>query len=155
MQMNAVSACRQESRYRTTAAAAVIRHENNGGYQIWARRLADDPEPNSSRAALTAIIIALEQSLEFYEELGTKPFVNVVIKTDSEYALMCMTGGLRRWLSNGWVDAGGVKVKNRDLLGRALDVQMKIEENGTVQYMPLPFRDELAERAVYAALDYD
>lgn len=78
--------------------------------------------------------MALEQAVEQYESCDTSPFMQVTIKTDSKYALGCMTDWRYKWVENGWLNSKGQEVANRDLIERALDLEAEIEQNGDVRY---------------------
>ncbi|SJX62336.1 related to Ribonuclease H [Sporisorium reilianum f. sp. reilianum] len=69
----------------------------------------------NNRAELMALIRAVQQA--------PKDGRQVVIFSDSEYAINCVGKWLGKWRSNGWKTAKGKPVANRDLvrLDRALD----------------------------------
>jgi ribonuclease HI len=46
---------------------------------------------------------------------------NVLIISDSHYAIKCVTEWFRRWEANDWKTAGGKSVDNRDLVEPCLD----------------------------------
>jgi ribonuclease HI len=46
---------------------------------------------------------------------------NVLIRSDSHYAIQCVTVWFQRWEANGWKTAGGKSVDNRDLVEPILE----------------------------------
>lgn len=70
----------------------------------------------NQRAELTAILRALDIAPRHRE---------VTIYTDSKYAIDCVTNWYRNWRKNGWVNAKGKPVENKDLV---VDIRDKIEE---------------------------
>ncbi|EJD46566.1 ribonuclease H-like protein [Auricularia subglabra TFB-10046 SS5] len=85
------------------------------GIGVWSaedegRRLSErcPGEQTNNRAELIAIIRALEST-----PFGGK---QLLVKTDSEYALNCVYQWMRKWSDNGWKTAAGQPVKNQQLL---------------------------------------
>ncbi|KAH0828478.1 hypothetical protein AYO21_00388 [Fonsecaea monophora] len=79
----------------------------------------------NQRAELTAILRALDIAPRHRE---------VTIYTDSKYSIDCVTNWYRNWKKNGWVNAKGKPVENKDLV---MDIREKIEEReqlGKVTY---------------------
>jgi len=62
------------------------------------------------RADLYAIISALNQTLLNYD---LKEFDGLIVHTDSQYAINCITKWITKWLKNNWNDNS---IKNRDLI---------------------------------------
>lgn len=62
-------------------------------------------------AELTAILRGLEKVLE--NGLQEK---HVIVKTDSQYSINCVTKWAKKWEANGWVTASGSPVKNVELI---------------------------------------
>ncbi|EJD32906.1 ribonuclease H-like protein, partial [Auricularia subglabra TFB-10046 SS5] len=85
------------------------------GIGVWSaddqgRRLSErcGGEQTNNRAELIAIIRALEST-----PLGGK---QLLVKTDSEYAINCVYRWIRKWRVNGWKTAAGQPVKNQQLI---------------------------------------
>ncbi|KAI1356048.1 ribonuclease H-like domain-containing protein [Xylaria sp. FL0043] len=89
-------------------------------------------------AAIAAIIIALQWALEKYEELDSCPRLVLRIHSDSRYAIGCMDNWIYKWARNGWRNAAGYEVANRDLIERASDLDDKVKELGSVDYIWIP-----------------
>lgn len=70
----------------------------------------------NQRAELTAVLRALDIAPRHRE---------VTIYTDSKYSIDCVTNWYKNWEKNGWVNAKGKPVENRDLVQ---DIREKIEE---------------------------
>ncbi|KAI4089323.1 MAG: hypothetical protein LQ344_005455 [Seirophora lacunosa] len=138
MRMSVDGACRRNGCSDAVAAAAVVLHRKWGRSQIWTRRLPDYPSPTNQAAELTAIIMALERALDFYQNCNMSPYMRVTVMTDSKYAHGCMTNWLAKWMNNGWLNCTGNEVANRDLIEQAVDLQDEIERNGNVDYVWLP-----------------
>lgn len=138
MKMSVDGACRNNGYYNATAAAACVIHNKWGRWKAWSRRLPSYPQPTNQAAEITAIIIALEKAIEKYGNLSFGPFMKVTITTDSKYAYGCMTEWRFKWQSNGWINAAGRDVANRDLLERAMELEAEVEEHGDVRYRWVP-----------------
>lgn len=67
-------------------------------------------------AEFKAFIVAMKKCIE----LGLK---SVTIVTDSEYCMKCVTQWHKNWCKNGWKTAKGEKVKNKDLIVKAVKLQ--------------------------------
>ncbi|KAI9789001.1 MAG: hypothetical protein M1833_002788 [Piccolia ochrophora] len=74
----------------------------------------------NQRAELTAILRALDIAPRHRE---------VIIVTDSSYAIKCVTEWCVNWRKNGWRSAAGKAVENRDLIE---DILRKMEERDTL-----------------------
>ncbi|KAL8889393.1 MAG: hypothetical protein Q9215_003329 [Flavoplaca cf. flavocitrina] len=122
MKMSVDGACRNNGYSNATAAAACVIHNKWGGWRAWSRRLPSYPQPTNQAAEITAIIIAFEKATEKYEDLSFSPFMKVTITTDSKYAYGCMTEWRLKWERNGWINAAGRDVANRDSLERAIEL---------------------------------
>nr|POE86493.1 ribonuclease hi [Quercus suber] len=138
-------ACRGNGRPGSQAAAAAVLLTRSGTHKAWTRTLPDDPTPTNQRAELTAIILALELALERYRDLDSNPYIDVVIKSDSKYAVNCMNMWINKWRNNGWTNAAGNDVANTDLLRDALDLDIALQSEGSLSYKWIPReRNELA-----------
>ncbi|KAL8896757.1 MAG: hypothetical protein Q9207_007551 [Kuettlingeria erythrocarpa] len=138
MRISVDGGCRGNGYNHAIAAAAIVVHMKLGRSKVWTQRLPDYPTPTNQAAELTAIILALEQAVEQYESCYASPFMRVTITTDSKYAHGCMTEWRYKWVDNGWLNAKGQDVANRNLIERALDLEAEIEQNGDVQYAWVP-----------------
>ncbi len=90
------------------------------GYAVWfpenrdlssaARVPADQPQTNQ-RAEMTAIrhaVVTLEETGHTDED--------IVIYTDSDYCINCLTKWIPGWISRGWKTSNGTDVLHRDLI---------------------------------------
>lgn len=117
--------------------------------QSWMR-----PVPTNQRAELYAIILALEHAIEERDNLNSNPYMNVTIHTDSKYAHGCMTEWYRKWQNNGFINALGNEVTNRDLIERALELESDILDHGNVTWEWIPRSDNtVADEAVNDEMD--
>ncbi|OAQ57389.1 ribonuclease H1 [Pochonia chlamydosporia 170] len=130
--------CRGNGQPGAIGAAAAAFKKRNGTYDAWTTSLPRYPPPTNQRAEVTAIIVALEQALEKFEELDTNPYLNVKIYSDSRYAINCMTNWIYKWAKNGWINVAGNEVANRDLLEEASDLDDRLRELGYVDYIWIP-----------------
>lgn len=69
------------------------------------------PRQTNQRAELTAIIRALET---------VEDRLNIVINSDSQYAINCLTSWHQAWARNGWRNTKKQAVENKDLVQHAL-----------------------------------
>ncbi|EWC43405.1 hypothetical protein DRE_07652 [Drechslerella stenobrocha 248] len=79
----------------------------------------NDPKATNNRAELSAILRAIEIAPKHRE---------VLIFTDSKYAIQCVTEWFQKWRANGWHTAAGRSVENQDLIE---DILQRIEERVT------------------------
>lgn len=127
------------------AAACCLEIDYGKRYRSKTCRLDDDyTAPTSQRAEITAIILALEWALERYDELEGYPRLEVNIRSDSRYAVDCMTNWIYTWVRNGWTNSRGFEVANRDLIERASDLDDRVSELGSINYIWIP-RSENAD----------
>ncbi|KAK4702822.1 ribonuclease HI, partial [Phenoliferia sp. Uapishka_3] len=80
------------------------------------RALPDHPTPTNQRAELSALILALEEAIAIRNNLRTEPSFSLTLKTDSRYAVDCMTVWINKWRDNNYTNTRGVQVINRDLI---------------------------------------
>jgi ribonuclease HI len=85
-------------------------------------------------AELTGLVMILETALDKKSELKEDPFFVLHVKSDSVYAIGCVTRWHQKWKRNGWRNARGVPVANRDLIKQALDLIQQLEVNGEVKF---------------------
>ncbi|KAL8851770.1 MAG: hypothetical protein Q9221_003380 [Calogaya cf. arnoldii] len=138
MKMSVDGACRNSGYSNATASAACVIHMKWGRSKTWSLLLPSYPRPTNQAAEITAIILALEKAVEKSNEMSFNHFMKVTITTDSKYAHGCMTEWRFKWVQNGWLNAAGRDVANRELLERALELEAKIEERGDVRYGWVP-----------------
>ena len=74
-------------------------------------RVPDDQDQTNNRAELSAIQLAVK-TLEDRGEIDS----DLVIYSDSEYSINCLTSWLPGWMSRGWKTAAGKDVLHQDLL---------------------------------------
>ncbi|EPS40108.1 hypothetical protein H072_6065 [Dactylellina haptotyla CBS 200.50] len=79
----------------------------------------NDPKATNNRAELSAILRAIEIAPKHRE---------VLIFTDSKYAIQCVTDWFQKWRSNGWQTSAGKPVENQDIIEEIL---LRIEERIT------------------------
>jgi ribonuclease HI len=76
-----------------------------------ALRVPDDQDQTNNRAELSAIQLAVK-TLEDSGEIDC----DLVIYSDSEYSINCLTSWLPGWMSRGWKTAAGKDVLHQDLI---------------------------------------
>jgi ribonuclease HI len=146
--------CRGNGQPGAIGAAAAVFKTKYGKYHAWTRSLPSYPTPTNQRAEITAIIVALEQALEKYDALDTCPWLHVRIYSDSRYAVECMNNWIYKWTGNGWINAAGNTVANRDLLQEASDLDDRLRRQGDVEYIWIP-REENEVADGYCNQDLD
>jgi ribonuclease HI len=148
-------ACRSNGRpYATGASAAVLLRRNRSVSRIWSAVLSSRCPPTNQRAEIIAIILALRAAIQVDRELDIRARLDVVIETDSQYAVCCMTRWMRKWRQNGWVNSKGMAVANRDLLEEADELEDHLLELGEVVYRWIPRRENgEADKFCNKALD--
>jgi ribonuclease HI len=148
--------CRGNGKPGSKGAAAAVFRRKWGKHDYWTRVLPRYPPPTNQRAEITAIIIALEQALEEYDNLNGTPYLDVKIYSDSKYAVGCMNEWVYKWVQNGWRNAAGYEVANRDLIEKASNLDDRLKEEGKVQYIWIPREEnEDADRYCNEAMDND
>lgn len=130
--------CRGNGRPNAIGSAAAVLQLKDGETSNWVQVLPESPTPTSQRAEITGIMIALKKALDFYNMLKSTPKLNLVIHTDSNYAVGCMRDWIHKWKKNGWINAAGHGVANRDLLEKASQLDAKLSKLGHVQYVWVP-----------------
>jgi ribonuclease HI len=130
--------CRGNGRPGSIGAAAAVMEKKYGKSEIWTRSMPSIPTPTNQRAEITAIILALEVALDKLEQLETNPYLDVKIYSDSKYAVECMSKWIYKWCKNGWINAAGNEVANRDLIENASDLDDRLKEKGDVEYIWIP-----------------
>ncbi|KAI1204223.1 ribonuclease H-like domain-containing protein [Annulohypoxylon truncatum] len=137
------------------AAAACWMSSNPNVCQHWTKPLSTyEYNATNQRAEILAIILALELALEKYDNLDSDPKLDVTIHSDSRYAVGCMNEWIYTWANNGWRNARGGPVVNRDMIEEASDLDDRIKELGIVKYVYIPReQNNHADRACNKALD--
>ena len=157
MRMYVDGGCRRNGYEDAIGAAACVIQKKWGRSSTWTRQLPNhygSHTPTSQRAEITAIIQALEIALQEYRQLDGNPNLRLTIHTDSKYAHGCMTDWIYKWTRNGWVNAAGNQVANRDLIEQASDLDDEVKELGTVDYVWIPrAENQEADEAVSDLLD--
>jgi len=74
-------------------------------------RVPDDQDQTNNRAELSAIQLAVK-TLEDRGEIDS----DLVIYSDSEYSINCLTSWLPGWMNRGWKTAAGKDVLHQDLI---------------------------------------
>ncbi|KAI1270110.1 ribonuclease H-like domain-containing protein [Xylariaceae sp. FL1019] len=147
--------CRRNGQPRPLGAAACCL-QMRSGRKHYARteRLPSNPSPTNQRAEITAISMALKWALEKYDEDNICARLNVIIKSDSKYAVNAMSDWIYKWSSNGWVNSAGYEVANRDLIQQASRLDDRVRELGSVRYEWIPREDNIdADRHCNDSLD--
>lgn len=126
--------CRRNGYSNAIGAAACIIISKYGKSQGWYREIPTHLNPTSQRAELSALILALETAIERYEESHTNPYMDVTIHMDSRYAHDCITEWVYKRVGNGWKNAKGYEVANRDLIEEASDLDDRLKALGAVTY---------------------
>ena len=154
MRMKVDGGCRRNGYHDAIGAAAVVVYHKGGASTSFAWDLPNYPRPTNQRAELLAIIHALEMARHKASQMSRNPFMKITIFTDSRYAHGCLTDWSYKWRNNGWVNAAGKPVVNRDLVQQAVNLEADVERNGEVTYCWIPRpENEDADRAVNVRLD--
>ncbi|KAF8859285.1 ribonuclease H1 [Acephala macrosclerotiorum] len=146
--------CRGNGYAGAYGAAAMFFKYPNGRHEIWDYILPNYPPPTNQRAELHAIILSLEIALRKGNSMNPRPWLNVTIKTDSQYVVNCVTVWKNTWLNNGWRNAQGGPVLNRDLIEEALRLESQLRNVGQVNYQWIPREQNVdADRYCNNAMD--
>lgn len=148
--------CRNNGKPGAFGACACHVVRKWGQNEVFAKRLSGwkGPAPTSQRAELHAIIIALKHAIKERGYLNGNPYMEITIHTDSKYAHGCMTEWYRKWQNNGFRNALGYEVVNRDLIEKALELESDIREHGEVYWEWIPRSDNtVADQAVNDEMD--
>ncbi|KAK2736277.1 hypothetical protein FQN57_000807 [Myotisia sp. PD_48] len=148
--------CRRNGQPGAIGAAAAAIKNRYGKYRGWQLSLPSNPRPTNQRAEITAIILALEKASEKYDELNSKPRLDVKIYSDSRYVVGCMTTWVDKWENNGWTNSAGKEVANRDLLEEAWDLDNTLRQvgRGDIEYIWIPReKNEYADRLCNEDMD--
>ncbi|KAJ2052573.1 hypothetical protein GGI08_004996 [Coemansia sp. S2] len=88
----------------------------------------------NQRAELEAIyqaLVLIRDSLYFYRY---RP--SVIIRTDSQYSINCVTKWSRRWRRHGWINSMGKPVTNVDLVQEILELMDTCGSDIYFEYVP-------------------
>ena len=138
-------ACRGNGQHGARGAAAAV-HKQRYNSRHYSELLPNQPRPTNQRAELRAIIMALELAQRRYESLSGYPKLKLRIFSDSKYAINCMTEWQLKWRDNGWINAAGLEVVNRDLIEQACDLEDDLVQgcNASIKYRWIPREDNAA-----------
>lgn len=138
MQIYVDGGCRRNGQLDAIGAAAAVLKLRAGRQQVWSKELPNSPRATNQRAEITAIILALEQALYRSQSLNKNPYLDVTIYSDSQYAVRCMNEWVHKWSQNGWRNAAGRQVANRDLIEEASELSSRLEAEGDMRYVWIP-----------------
>ncbi|QSZ28885.1 hypothetical protein DSL72_003390 [Monilinia vaccinii-corymbosi] len=132
--------CRNGRHGAYGAAAAVFKDTYDNTLTTWTQELHsfESPAPTNQRAEITAIILAQSEALGEYDSLIGFHGLHIKIYSDSRYAVNCMNEWIYRWRENGWQNARGARVVNRDLIEEADDLDTELKHRGRVEYIWIP-----------------
>lgn len=117
-----------------TDGSCITNGKTRGGYGIYfpnkemrniSRKFTHEPITNQ-RAELYAIYVSLiliKKNLEFDK---------IIIYTDSEYSIKCLTQWIKKWEKTGWKSSAGTKVKNQDIIKPISSILNKLD--GIVEF---------------------
>lgn len=148
--------CRGNGNTNAIGAAAIVEELKFGRTRTyaWELRSTYHQPVTNQRAEISAIIFALKRALERYRGLDTSPWLNVTIHTDARYAASCMNEWIYKWTRNGWINAAGKEVANKDLISKASDLDDEVKELGSVTYKWIPrAQNQDADTACNNAMD--
>lgn len=135
-------ACRNNGNAWATGAAACVLYYNASGtsnrYTYKTQKLPKRPTPTNQRAEITAVILALEWAISRFDDLEGYPTMDVTIYSDSQYAVSCMNEWSYKWCRNGWVNARGFEVVNRNLIQKACNLEERLNDLGNVRFIWVP-----------------
>ncbi|CAD6504390.1 BgTH12-06120 [Blumeria graminis f. sp. triticale] len=146
MNIYADGTCRGNGKPGSTAAAAAVFQLLHGRQTSYTCLLPKYPNPTNQRAELTGMIIALEEAIERHRNLRKAPMLSVRIFTDSKYVIGCLNEWLQKWRLNGWTNAAGRMVANRDLIEKASNLVDELNKVGTVEYVWIPREENFEAR---------
>jgi ribonuclease HI len=84
-------------------------------------------DPTNNKVELTGIKTIVKTINENINIFNKK---EVVVCTDSQYSIKCVTLWYKSWLKNNWKNAKGEPVKNKELIESILNFMEKIAEGG-------------------------
>jgi ribonuclease HI len=84
-------------------------------------------DPSNNKAELSAIKYVYKI---IYENADVFENKKIVICSDSEYSINCITKWSSNWIKNDWRNSKGECVKNQDIIKKILDYEKTIRESG-------------------------
>ncbi|TVY82812.1 Ribonuclease H [Lachnellula suecica] len=132
--------CRGNGQPDAIGTAAAVFAGQYGGLEGFTKVLPQHPAPTNQRAEITAIIIALAHAIAKANGLDARN-------------PRCVQW-IYKWTQNGWTNAAGFEVANRDLVEQAVDLDGRLKELGTVRYTWIPrSENEVADRLCNEVMD--
>ena len=90
-----------------------------------------DTQPTNQKAELTAMLKAFEILNENEMTFNDK---DIVIVSDSMYAIKCLTDWYKNWERNNWKTAKGETIKNESLIKTLIGLKKKVESARGMQF---------------------
>lgn len=118
--------------------------------------ILSDPKPTNQRAELWAAVVALRMARNMFANGNIDRHIKeVVIKSDSAYLVNSIVDRTCKWYENGYINARGVPVANRDLLEELDDLCDELVKIGIQpRFWHVPRRENMqADKLANAALD--
>ncbi|CAG8959574.1 hypothetical protein HYFRA_00001476 [Hymenoscyphus fraxineus] len=135
--------CRRNGSPNALGAAAAVFIYTNKDPEKFCEIITPNLRPTSQRAELRAMILALRIALEKYRRVETytyKPVLEISIRSDSQYAVHCLTDWLNAWDRSGsvWRNSQGKVIANQELIEKALEYEDILRGVGSVRYFQVP-----------------
>ncbi|KAK4702823.1 ribonuclease HI, partial [Phenoliferia sp. Uapishka_3] len=124
-------ACRGNGQSNAIGAAGISIVRRSGERNGWWRKLPQYPTPTNQRAELLSLAFALEKAIEIRDDLYNSPYFDLTLKTDSKYAVDCMTTWIAKWRENGFTN-----VKGAELAGVVLALEEAIDIRDSLHSSP-------------------
>lgn len=155
-------ACRNNGKTGARASIGVYHGPDHGWNE--SARLSPELRQTNQVAELAACRIALIDACTIQKNWGDigeeikgekGRLCTVVIKSDSEYVVRGMTEWIYKWKANGWVNAKGLPVTNREHFDRIDSIVQSLEnEQVTVQFWHVPREyNQEADKLATSALE--
>lgn len=98
--------------------------------------------------------MALDLALKAYYKSGINDDLDLLIRSDSHYAVNCMSNWIYTWVDNGWLTSSRRSVVKRDLIEEAYTLHSEASELRSVRYEHVPReQNSLADSYCNKALD--
>lgn len=84
-------------------------------------------EPTNQKAELTAIyklFTILHENVDIFTQK------HIIVCTDSQYSIKCITDWSKKWLENNWKTSKGAQVKNAEIINNIIQIKTQLESNG-------------------------
>lgn len=118
------------------------------------RRSLYFPWPTNQRAEIMAVILALEKIIEKYDNLRNNATTRRGHLHNLKYALGCMATWIYKWVKNGFINAAGHEVTNRDLIEKASNLDDQLAQLRYIKYVWIPREEnEMADCMCNQCLD--